>query len=109
MTVSDCHLELDTSDLLGLDDHKIFHMLLGILQWMVIIGKPELCQLVACLNRFGACPREAHLELAGCSFGYVKATLHLQIAVDSRPMQFKRVTPDFDKLRPDFLIRLLRC
>ena len=103
LPVGDCHPELDTSSLLDLDDHRIFQMLLGMLQWMVTIGKPELCQLVSCLNRFGACPREAHLDLAVRSFGYIKTTLHKQIAIDSRPMDFNRAQPDFEKLRPDFL------
>lgn len=102
LPVGDYHPELDTSALLDLNDHRIFQMLLGMLQWMVTIGKLELCQLVSCLNRFGACPREAHLDLAVCSFGYVKTTLHKQIAIDSRPMDFNRASPNFETLRPDF-------
>ena len=77
-------------------------MLLGMLQWMVTIGKPELCQLVSSLNRFGACPREGHLDLAIRSFGYIKTTLNKQIAIDSRPMVFTRHNP-VEKLIPDFL------
>jgi hypothetical protein len=42
MPVNDCHPELDTSFPLELHNHRIFQMLLGMLQWMVIIGKPEL-------------------------------------------------------------------
>ena len=109
MPVSDFHPELDTSNLLELDDHRTFQMLLGMLQWMVIIGNPELYQLVACLNLFGACPRETHLDLAVRSFGYVKTTLHQQIAIDSRHMQFERSTPNFEKLRPNFSKILPRC
>ena len=78
-------------------------MLLGMLQWMVTIGRPELYQLVTSLNRFGACPREGHLDLAVRAFGYVKTTLNNQIAIESRPMNFNRSSPKFEKLIPDFI------
>ena len=55
------------------------------------------------LNRFGACPCEGHLDLDVCAFGYVKTTLNKQIAIDSRPMQFQRSEPNFEKLIPDFI------
>ena len=43
LPVTDCHPEFDTTPLLGLDDHRKFRMLLGMLQWLVILGRPELC------------------------------------------------------------------
>ena len=66
--VTNCHPELDTSQLY-LDDHHKYQMFLGILQQMLTIGKPVISQLVSFLNRFGACPREGHLDLAIQSFG----------------------------------------
>ena len=80
----DSHPETDTSTLLGLDDHRKFQMLLGMIQWMVTIGRPDLCHAVTSLNRFGACPREFHLELAIRVFGYIKMFPTRQIAIDSR-------------------------
>jgi hypothetical protein len=65
----DCHPELDDSPLLDLDGHRKFQMLLGMLQWMVTIGRPDLCNLVSSLNRFGACSCEFHLDLAVRAFG----------------------------------------
>ena len=70
---------------------------------MVIIVKPALCQVVSSLNRFDACPREGHLDLAIRTFGYIKSTINKQIAIDSRPMQFQRSEPNFEKLIPDFV------
>ena len=70
--VTDCHPELDTSSLLGLDDHRNYQMLLGMLQWMISIGKPELCQCVSSLNRFDACPRHGHLDLLSVILGTLK-------------------------------------
>ena len=103
LPVEDCHPEMDTSPLLALDDHRKFQMLLGMLQWMVTIGRPELCTLVSSLNRFGAAPREYHLDLAVRAFGYIKTTKHYQIAIDSRPMVINRTTPSYEKLIPDFV------
>ena len=70
---------------------------------MVTVGKPELSVTIVSLNRFGACPRECHLQLAVRVIGYVKTVLHKKISIDSQPISFKRDTPDFQVLRPDFL------
>ena len=55
------------------------------------------------LNRFGACPREFHLDLAVRAFGYLKQVPDPKIGIDYRPMKFNRTSPKFEKLRPDFL------
>ena len=75
-----------------------FQMLLGMLQWMFTIGRPDLCQLVASLNHFGECPRELQLDLDVQDFGYVKATFNKKNAIDSRPIDFNRLSPKFEKL-----------
>ena len=64
MPVTDYHPELDAFPLLVIDYHCKFQMLLGMLQWMLTIGKPELCQVFSSLSRFGAFPREVYLDLA---------------------------------------------
>jgi hypothetical protein len=104
LPVKECHPELDESPLLQLEDHRTFQMLLGMLQWLVQIGRPELSAVVSSLNRFGACPREAHLDLAVRVFGYLKTCPDRQIAIDWHPMQFRRQDPNFSKLLPDFLL-----
>ena len=103
LPVTDCHPELEKSPLLGPDDHRKFQILLGMLQWMVTISLSDICQLITSLNRFGACPREGHLDLAVRTFGYVKTTLNKQIDIDSRPMNFNRSSPNFEKLKSDFI------
>ena len=103
LPVTDCHPEMDTSPLLGLEDHRKFQMLIGMLQWLVTISRPDLCCLVSFLNRFGSCPREGHLDLAVRAFGYLKSVPNPKIAIDHNPMQFNRTKPDYDALRPDFL------
>ena len=103
LPVTDCHPEVDQSPLLGLDDHRKFQMLLGMLQWLVTICRPDLCNLVSSLNRFGACPRETHLNLAVRGFGYLKQVPDPKIAIDHRPLQFKRTKPNYEVIKPDFL------
>ena len=103
LPVTELHPELDTSPLLGLDDHRKYQMLLGMLQWLVTICRPDLCNVVASLNRFGACPRETHLDLAVRTFGYLKQVTDPRIAIDHRPLVFKRTKPQYEKLIPDFL------
>ncbi len=102
LLVTDCHPELDESPLLGLDDHRKFQMLLGMLQWLVMICRPDLCHLVSSLNRFGAYPRQTHLDLAVRAFGYLKQAPDPQICIDYKPMLFTRTKPEFSKLIPDF-------
>ena len=78
-------------------------MLLRILHWIVTISRPEFSQLVTSLNRFGACPRETHLDLTVRALGYVKMTLHTVILIDSVPMKLKRSSPNFPTLIIEFL------
>ena len=92
MPVTEWHPELDNTPLLGIDDHRKFQMLLGMLQWMVTIGRSELCQVFSSLTLFGVCPREVHLDLVVRCFGYVKTTQDKQVAIDSRTMQFNQIT-----------------
>ena len=103
LPVTDCHPELDESPLLELDDHRKYQMLLGMLQWLVMICRIDLCHLVSSLNRFGACPRQTHLDLAVRAFGYLKQVPDPQICIDHRPMLFNRTKPEFTKLIPDFM------
>ena len=86
MPVTECHHELDDTILLGLDNHREFQILLEMLQWMDIIVKPELCQVVSSLKYFETFPREFHLDLAVHYFGCVNTKQYKQIAIDSRPM-----------------------
>ena len=74
--------------LLDLADHRCYQMLLGMLQWLITIGKPELCPAVACFNRFAASPRCQHLELTLQVFGHVKTVAHKVVGINSRHFQF---------------------
>jgi len=95
------HPETDTSPLLDTRRHRHFQMLLGMIQWLCTIGRPDLCHAAASLSRFGACPREGHLDLALHVFGYIKMFSNRQIAIDARPLNYSR-SANWNKLKVDF-------
>ena len=105
LSVNDCHPEMDTSPLLDLKDHRIFQILLGMLQWDFSIECIELGPAVSSLNRFGTCPQEGHLLLIQHVFSYLKYSKSKphNIAIDSNPMEYERTNPCFESLIPDFL------
>ncbi len=57
------HTETDTSPLLNEKGHCQFEMLLGMIQWLCLMGHPDLCNTTAAsLSCFGACPHIGHLD-----------------------------------------------
>ena len=81
---SDDHPELDQSEILGDDGHRKFQMLIGMLNWIVGIGRFDVAHATASLSRFSACPRKGHLERALRVFGYLKKRRSSRYVVDSR-------------------------
>jgi hypothetical protein len=79
----DGHPETDTLPLLDTAGHRQYQHLLGMLKWLVTIGHPDLCNAVASLSCFSACPRENHLQLALRCFGYLKMFPNQRIAIDT--------------------------
>ncbi len=100
---ADTHPETDTSPLLSEKDHRKFQMLLGMMQWMETIGRPDLAFACSSLNRFGACPREKHLDMALHVFGYLKRFPDKRIAIDPRPLVYDREHNQYQDFAPDFL------
>jgi hypothetical protein len=78
------HPETDDSEVLCDDDHRKFQMLIGILNWVVTIGRLDVAYSTMSLSRFSACPRKGHLERALKVFGYLKKRPNRRICVDSR-------------------------
>lgn len=103
LLVEDSHPECDDSPLLKLKEHRQYQCMLGMLQWLHTIARPELGPALATFNRFGTCPREEHLRLLKRVFGYLKFSKNKRIRIDCRPLNFTRCVPDYVKLMPDFL------
>ena len=81
---SNDHPEMDTSDPLKPEEHRKFQMLIGMLNWLVSIGRFDVAYAVSLMARFVACPRQGHLKRAIRIFGYLKKYPNKRIRVDSR-------------------------
>ena len=63
-------------------------MLMGMLTWIVSIGRFDVAFAVSSMARFTACPRKGHLQRALRIFGFLKARRNRRICVDSREPVF---------------------
>ena len=75
------HPELDTSDLLEIDDIKIYQSLIGALQWTVQIGRFDVGTAVMTMSRFRAAPRQGHLDRVKRINGYLSKMRHAVIRI----------------------------
>ena len=82
--ISGDHPEMDDSEVLDDETHRKFQMLIGIMNWVVTIGRLDIAYATMSLSRFSACPRRGHLERALKVFGYLKKRPNRRICVDSR-------------------------
>jgi hypothetical protein len=79
------HPEMDTSKLLDDEGHRKYQMLMGMLVWVVTIGRIDVALVAtSSLSRFTACPRQGHLERLLRVSGYLKKRPNRRIVVDSR-------------------------
>ena len=67
------HPELDDSPLCTDDDAAKFRSVIGSLNWIIILGRFDICFATNSLSRFGMAPREGHLKAAIRILGYLKA------------------------------------
>eukprot|EP00557_Chaetoceros_sp_GSL56_P014026 CAMPEP_0176478512 /NCGR_PEP_ID=MMETSP0200_2-20121128/1227_1 /TAXON_ID=947934 /ORGANISM="Chaetoceros sp., Strain GSL56" /LENGTH=1865 /DNA_ID=CAMNT_0017874457 /DNA_START=317 /DNA_END=5915 /DNA_ORIENTATION=+ len=78
------HPEMDDSLVITGDMHQKYQMLIGILNWIVTLGRLDICFATSSLSRFVACPRQGHLDRALYVFGYLKKRPNRRYIVDSR-------------------------
>ena len=65
------HPETDTSELLDEENTKIYQSLIGALQWVIQIGRFDVCTAVMTMSRFRAAPRQGHLDRVKRIHGYL--------------------------------------
>jgi hypothetical protein len=80
----------DLSDLLDPDCSSFYQHLIGVMRWMVELGRIGIATEVSMLSSYLACPREGHLENALHVMGY------LQLKHNS-PLIFDPTYPDIDQ------------
>ena len=76
--------ELDDSNALGDKEHRQYQMLMGILIWVVGLGRSDVAHATSSLSRFSACPQEGHLSRAIRVFDFLQKTPNRRFVVDSR-------------------------
>ena len=75
------HPELDDSDLLDLDNTKIYQSLIGALQWTIQIGRFDIATATMTLSRFRAAPRQGHLDRVRRIYGFLSKFRHATIRI----------------------------
>ena len=78
------HPEEDASETLDDKGHQRYQMLIGMLNWIVCIGRMDVAYATASLSRFTACPRKGHMDRVIRVFGYLKKYRNRRIVIDSR-------------------------
>lgn len=89
--------EMDDSVLCSDDEHRKFQMLMGMLNWVVTIGRLDVAHATMSLSRFAACPRKGNIERALRVFGYLKRSKNCRVVIDSRDPNFIGFENDFAK------------
>ena len=87
------HPELDDSELLGIEEQKMYQSLIGSLQWAIQIGRFDLSVSVMTMSRFRAAPRRGHLDRVCRIIGYLSKMRHGVIRI-------RTSEPDYSSL-PD--------
>jgi hypothetical protein len=84
--------ELDTTPELDPKQANYFQGLIGVLRWMVELGRIDIMVAVSMLSRYLASPRAGHLEEAIHIFAYLKAHDRSSVVMDDS-------LPSFDESR----------
>jgi hypothetical protein len=79
--------EIDISPELGEDDASYYHSLIGVLRWIVELGRVDIDVEVSMMSSHLALPREGHLRELYHIFGYLKAHSNAEMVFDPTPVQ----------------------
>lgn len=74
--------DLDVSSVLNPSDAAYYQSLIGILRWMVELGRVDICLECSMLSSHLAMPREGHLEQVINIFGYLKRHHNAELTFD---------------------------
>ncbi len=72
----------DLSDLLDPDCSSFYQHLIGVMRWMVELGRIDIVTEVSMLSSYLACPREGHLENNLRVMGYLRLKHNSQLIFD---------------------------
>ena len=80
--------ELDVTKELGPTDAAYYQSLIGILRWMVELGRIDICLEVSMLSSHLVMPREGHLEQVYHIFAYLRKYHNLELVFDPTVPKF---------------------
>ena len=99
------HQEMDKTNLLGEERHKVYQRLIGILHWLCCIGRTDIMFAVCSLSCFSAFPRKKQLRAVEQVFQYLKDFLDQEIIIDHCNLEGVLVIPvpdtNFEQQYPD--------
>ena len=79
--------ELDVSPELESGDASYYHSLIGVLRWIVELGRVDINVEVSMMSSHLALPREGHLEELFHIFAYLKKHHHAEMVFDPTPVE----------------------
>ena len=92
--------ECDTTALLGDDDASYYQQQIGVLRWMVELGRIDICTEVSMLAAFSAAPRQGHLLAVLHLYAYLKNHKRSRLVLD--PSKFDHPPSKLDQGWKDF-------
>jgi hypothetical protein len=79
----DYHPELEDSPLLNPKDASLYRGLIGSGNWLITLGRFDICYAINALAHFSMAPREGHLKAMYRVFGYLKRFQKGKLLVDA--------------------------
>ena len=83
--------ELDNSELLNSKGKTQYQSMIGIGQWLVMLGRIDICYSISSLSRFCSNPRIGHLERLKKVFGWIKRNKYRHFIIDTKSSEFGEV------------------
>jgi len=91
------HPEPDESPFLSHQDSSVYRGLIGLADWLITIGQPDIHYVTNALSWFAMAPREGHLTAMKRVFGYLKWYPSGKVLIDPEPCNWSTyATQDYD-------------
>ena len=82
--------EIDITEELGEDESSYYQSLIGVLRWIVELGRVDICCEVSMLSSHLALPRCGHLAQVLHMFAYLKYHANSEMVFDPSGVEFDR-------------------
>jgi hypothetical protein len=87
------HPELDTTDVMPPLMASRFRTMIGMANWMIVLGRFDIAYATMALSRYNMEPRYGHLKALIRVFGYLKRYSNGRILVDTKEMDLSAYPP----------------